>query len=305
MTLNTFHLAGHGAANVTLGIPRLREIVMTASKKPTTPTMNLPLRGEVSDADVEAFIKQVSRLTISQVVEMVTVTERLSGRADASNRQRRYTVLMEFYPPEEYRKEYEVTPLEVHEALAFNFASNLKKEILSEIRTTNMAKAQDMATGTGLKMRGDEDAEEGNDGLGGRRGRDDELEDDDHDAYQAKRQAQGRQHEYEEDEREEPVGDLEDYLERQYADEEEGSKDSDDDSDDEAMDVDAGEKAEADARAEMLLDTFKKQCKYATDFQFDGHGGKSAQIDLEVGLSTLNLRIHLTFCSSLRPPLNS
>jgi DNA-directed RNA polymerase I subunit RPA1 len=31
MTLNTFHLAGRGDLNVTLGIPRLREIIMTAS----------------------------------------------------------------------------------------------------------------------------------------------------------------------------------------------------------------------------------------------------------------------------------
>lgn len=30
MTLNTFHLAGRGDVNVTLGIPRLREILMTA-----------------------------------------------------------------------------------------------------------------------------------------------------------------------------------------------------------------------------------------------------------------------------------
>lgn len=37
LTLNTFHLAGHGAANVTLGIPRLREIIMSASKVPKTP----------------------------------------------------------------------------------------------------------------------------------------------------------------------------------------------------------------------------------------------------------------------------
>ena len=29
MTLNTFHLAGHGAANMTLGVPRLKEIFMT------------------------------------------------------------------------------------------------------------------------------------------------------------------------------------------------------------------------------------------------------------------------------------
>lgn len=28
MTLNTFHMAGRGEANVTLGIPRLREILM-------------------------------------------------------------------------------------------------------------------------------------------------------------------------------------------------------------------------------------------------------------------------------------
>ena len=44
MTLNTFHLAGHGAVNVTLGIPRLREILMTASADLKTPTMELPLR---------------------------------------------------------------------------------------------------------------------------------------------------------------------------------------------------------------------------------------------------------------------
>ncbi len=33
MTLNTFHMAGRGEANVTLGIPRLREILMTAATK--------------------------------------------------------------------------------------------------------------------------------------------------------------------------------------------------------------------------------------------------------------------------------
>merc|ERR1719424_605339 len=46
MTLNTFHLAGHGGANVTLGIPRLREIVQTASRNIATPHMKLPLLGE-------------------------------------------------------------------------------------------------------------------------------------------------------------------------------------------------------------------------------------------------------------------
>ena len=51
MTLNTFHLAGGGGVNVTLGIPRLREIVMTASPNPKTPQMALPLVDQLeSDA---------------------------------------------------------------------------------------------------------------------------------------------------------------------------------------------------------------------------------------------------------------
>ncbi|KAA0150913.1 hypothetical protein FNF28_07204 [Cafeteria roenbergensis] len=48
MTLNTFHLAGHGGVNVTLGIPRLREIVMTASTNIKTPAMTLPILGAAS-----------------------------------------------------------------------------------------------------------------------------------------------------------------------------------------------------------------------------------------------------------------
>ena len=42
MTLNTFHFAGRGEMNVTLGIPRLREILMVASRSQKTPTMDIP-----------------------------------------------------------------------------------------------------------------------------------------------------------------------------------------------------------------------------------------------------------------------
>ena len=43
MTLNTFHFAGRGEMNVTLGIPRLREILMTGSDKMKTPSMDIPM----------------------------------------------------------------------------------------------------------------------------------------------------------------------------------------------------------------------------------------------------------------------
>ena len=48
MTLNTFHLAGHGAGNMTLGIPRLKEILMTTPYNIKTPIMKLFFRKDVS-----------------------------------------------------------------------------------------------------------------------------------------------------------------------------------------------------------------------------------------------------------------
>lgn len=41
--LNTFHLAGRGEMNVTLGIPRLQEILMTASNEIKTPIVTCRL----------------------------------------------------------------------------------------------------------------------------------------------------------------------------------------------------------------------------------------------------------------------
>ena len=44
MTLNTFHYAGVSAKNVTLGVPRLKEII-NVSKKPRTPSLTVFLTG--------------------------------------------------------------------------------------------------------------------------------------------------------------------------------------------------------------------------------------------------------------------
>ncbi len=253
---------------------------MTASAKPNTPTMKLPLRETVTDSDNETFIKQVSRLTLSQVVERVTVTERLSGRAEDA-RLRKYTVLLDFYPPAEYRSEYEITSDQLQESLAFSFAEKLRKEIVAEMRTAQKTSTQDLHIGQGLRVRGNDLAED-EDGAVGRSGRDDELDDDDGDAYQAKRQAQARQHEYEaDDDADSGIADLEDFVEQRLAeDEEEPGRRMNGDA--EEMDVDATEKAQADVRADLLSETFKIAAKYATSFSFDVHGGKSAQFNLEV-----------------------
>ena len=47
--LNTFHLAGRGEMNVTLGIPRLQEILMAAAIDIKTPVMTCPLQEGISE----------------------------------------------------------------------------------------------------------------------------------------------------------------------------------------------------------------------------------------------------------------
>jgi DNA-directed RNA polymerase I subunit RPA1 len=273
MTLNTFHLAGHGAANVTLGIPRLREIVMTAARKPATPTMKLPLRDHITDEDIDMFCKQVTRLKLSEVVDKVTVTERLSGKmADANNsRLRKYTVHIQFYPAKEYQDEYKITKEQLHESLATSFALRLKREIVAELRNSAKTKEQDQAVGKGLRMRSDDADESGPT----RRGRDDELDDgdDDEDSGQLKRARQRKQHEYDEDEGPaSKVVDLEDYLEN-------GSEG--DDSEDEDMDANPTAKAAADTVADTLAEQFKQAAKFAHSFSFDQYKGESAEFELQ------------------------
>jgi DNA-directed RNA polymerase I subunit RPA1 len=103
------------------------------------------------------------------------------------------------------------------------------------------------------------------------------LDDDDGDAYQAKRAQQTRQLDYEDDEdAESGIADYEDYVERDAGGE-----------DEEGVEKDPMEKAQIDQEADLLSEAFKKWCKYATSFSFDNHGGRSAQFDLEVSLTPI------------------
>lgn len=93
MTLNTFHFAGRGEMNVTLGIPRLREILMTASPKIGTPSMDLPLlrimlddNGEqLEEEAIEEKAKQIrlalNAVRLSDVLEYVDITEQVVKHA--------------------------------------------------------------------------------------------------------------------------------------------------------------------------------------------------------------------------------
>jgi len=77
MTLNTFHLAGRGDVNVTLGIPRLRELLMTGSKEISTPGMTLPLKAGATEKDAEELSKRLGRVQMSELVTDVHIDENL------------------------------------------------------------------------------------------------------------------------------------------------------------------------------------------------------------------------------------
>ena len=72
MTLNTFHFAGRGEMNVTLGIPRLREILMTASANIKTPSMDVPV-ADIPDARsrAEKLRRYFNKVTLDQVSGIV------------------------------------------------------------------------------------------------------------------------------------------------------------------------------------------------------------------------------------------
>ncbi|GAU97444.1 hypothetical protein RvY_08735-2 [Ramazzottius varieornatus] len=81
MTLNTFHFAGRGEMNVTLGIPRLREILMTASKTIKTPTMEVPVKlGQEQEA--ENLRVRLNRVVLGQVIEYLDITTNMEVQDD-------------------------------------------------------------------------------------------------------------------------------------------------------------------------------------------------------------------------------
>lgn len=73
MTLNTFHLAGHGGVNLTLGIPRLRELLMTSSDKIKTPIMELYFKEQKTRDEAKEYAKRLGKLKLSAFINNIEV----------------------------------------------------------------------------------------------------------------------------------------------------------------------------------------------------------------------------------------
>ncbi|KAH7930704.1 beta and beta-prime subunits of DNA dependent RNA-polymerase [Leucogyrophana mollusca] len=229
MTLNTFHFAGHGAANVTLGIPRLREIVMTASQKPKTPSMTIDVLQGISQTDIDTFCKMASRLTLSQIVDTVSVKERLTAQGDA--RRTEFVIDTAFFPEDEYKEEYGVEPLDILAAFGTKFPLILKKEIQLEMKKLDAdLKGQISQLGKGKAPRNAPNGETDADGDEGDtpvqdKGDDDKSEQGDGDADDAKRARQQKEQTSYESDEESDAGEYDDAaIEAAFASEGEGSE---------------------------------------------------------------------------------
>ena len=127
MTLNTFHFAGRVDMNVTMGIPRLREILMTASANIQTPSMEIPLfeNGEKGIKIAKRLKLKLTLVTLADVLEKVDVTERLRIGA-GNNRSRIYSLTFHFLPRKYYQQKFCVKPKQI----LHYFESHFIKDVL-------------------------------------------------------------------------------------------------------------------------------------------------------------------------------
>ena len=137
MTLNTFHLAGFGAGNVTLGVPRLREIIMTASRNIKTPNVTLTMRSTTTDEEADQLARKLSRVVIAQLVDEIIVTEKVVKNHEELGSTKIYVVRLNLFPRKEYEEEYVVTSDQVQKVLSTHFLKHLATRIKSTVKKTS------------------------------------------------------------------------------------------------------------------------------------------------------------------------
>lgn len=258
---------------------------MTASTKPKTPNMTLPILSHADKNAIDELCKRASRVTLSQVVETVLVKERIRLKHGA--RTKEYIVNICFYPAADYQKEYLVTTAEILSCFGIRFAHMLRKEIALELKRLEAdLKNQSARIGEGRTERGSgaggEDAEENEPEPQAANNTDDDSEVGDGDAEDAKRLRQSKQQATYEDDSDDDVANPDpiildnEGIEAAFRDEDP----------DDAMQSDHGggrspddDEDELTARVQEVEELFMKNLKNVRTFTFDESG---CSFDLEV-----------------------
>lgn len=229
MTLNTFHFAGRGEMNVTLGIPRLREILMVASSNIKTPMMSVPvLNNEKALNRAKMLRKKLNRVYLAEVLHKVNVVETL--RIASHEKQRAFKVTFHFLPAQRYCDDKLLSPHQILHYMETRFF-----RLLLEAIKKRSAKLASIAVETRKATPRDKDHD--GDGTGDTAGVDDlegeeerEIVDDqgnegDADASDAKRKGKQEEEVDYESEEEDERGSAEDKEDQGEEEEEESAED--------------------------------------------------------------------------------
>lgn len=138
MTLNTFHLAGAGA-NVTLGIPRLREIIMTASKDLKTPSMSVPIHPSVTDREATRLARYFTRLTLLELIANqrgIAVVESLQ-QSSGGTWERAYQVTLKLHSSERIKEAFGFSLEDIAAIVSNSFIKNLSRIMKMELKRSS------------------------------------------------------------------------------------------------------------------------------------------------------------------------
>ncbi|KAM6952648.1 DNA-directed RNA polymerase I subunit RPA1 isoform 2-T2 [Lycodopsis pacificus] len=171
MTLNTFHFAGRGEMNVTLGIPRLREILMVASSNIKTPMMSVPvLNTKKALKRAKTLRKKLTRVCLAEVLQKVDVVETL--RIEGHQKLRSFKVSFHFLQQERYCEDKLLSPQQILRYMETRFF-----RLLLEAIKKRSAKLASIAVETRKATPGDKDHDgEGTAEPAGLDDREDEVE---------------------------------------------------------------------------------------------------------------------------------
>lgn len=141
MTLNTFHLAGHGGANVTLGIPRLREILMTSEKNIKTPIMTLPMLSN-NENDVKKLARKFENYKLIDIIKEIKMKQSIKFSTNKQgnvihDKMRNYEIEIDLESEENICEYFEYSKEELLMILKAQFIPTLAKSISRHMRSTS------------------------------------------------------------------------------------------------------------------------------------------------------------------------
>ncbi|XP_076439976.1 DNA-directed RNA polymerase I subunit RPA1-like [Babylonia areolata] len=166
MTLNTFHFAGRGEMNVTMGIPRLREVLMTASSTILTPSMDIPvLDTPQATAAAKQLQMRMNRVHLYDVLQDVETTDSLKPSSAGGSAQRLYRVRFVMLPQKAYSDKLEMKPKQVVKLMEDSFIGRLGEAIFKAIRKQSRVAdslvSQTQARGVEQQQQQDKDTDGG------------------------------------------------------------------------------------------------------------------------------------------------